>query len=106
MKSELVIGLSTVPGQPENSKVKNAELVGLSNISPDEMTADAILKFGNKTKDTNAISYAEVSPASMYVSADTITTLTAAYRPADFVWLCLFNTETPLAVSSNCPLPN
>jgi len=78
VKSELVIGLATVPPQPENSKVKNVELVGLSNISPDEMTAEDIFKFGNKTKDTNAISYAEVSPASMYVSADTITTLTAA----------------------------
>jgi len=79
VKSELVIGLATVPGQPENSKVKNAELVGLSNISPpNDGVPEDILKLGNKTKDTNAISYAEVSPASMYVSADTITTLTAA----------------------------
>ena len=107
MKSELVIGLATVPPQPENSNVENVELVGLSNMSPPvEAMPEMIFRFGKKTKDTIAISYAEVSPASMYVSADTITTLTAAYRPADFVWLCLFNTETPLAVSSNCPLPN
>ena len=104
MKSELVIGLATVPGQPENSKLTSTEDVPDDSSWPGVL-AD-ILKFGKKTKDTIAISYAEVSPASMYVSADTITTLTAAYRPADFVWLCLFNTETPLAVSSNCPLPN
>ena len=106
MKSELVIGLATVPPQPENSNVKNVELVGLSKRAPPAVIPEVIFRFGKKTKDTNVISYAEVSPASMYVSADTITTLTAAYRPADFVWLCLFNTETPLAVSSNCPLPN
>lgn len=78
--------MATVPGQPENSKAKNAELVGLSNISPpDDGVPEDILKLGNKTKDTNAISYAEVSPDKTYVSAETITTLAAAYSPAVFV---------------------
>jgi len=75
-----------VPPQPEYSNVVNDEPTGLSKMSPPvEVTPKMIFRFGKKTKDTNGFSYAEVSPANKYVSAEIITTLAAAYSPAVFV---------------------